>query len=134
MFPVGLDRVVEILSHLHSPRLCVTPHQCTRVRHRRSTCARCADACPTHAITGRDTLQVQADKCIDCGICATVCPSGALEAQGPTNAELLGQIKSRLAEDCSITFACAHYLKTTRAASRQVIQVNCLGRLDESIS
>jgi ferredoxin/coenzyme F420-reducing hydrogenase delta subunit len=53
--------------------------------------------------------------------------------QAPTNAELLGQIKARLAENHSITFACSQYLETTRAPSTEAIQVKCLGRLDESI-
>ena len=133
MFPVGLDRIVDILGHLQSPTIRVNPHQCTRVRHRRSTCTRCADACPTQAITWRESLKVESDKCIDCGICATVCPTGALEAQAPTNAELLGQIKVRVAENRSVAFACPRYLEVTRAASAQIIQVKCLGRLDESI-
>jgi ferredoxin len=133
VFPVDLHQVVDILSHLQSPAIRVNPHQCTRVRHRRSTCTRCADACPTHAITWQDSLKVESDKCIDCGICVTVCPTGALEAQAPTNVELAGQIKSRLTENQSVTFACSRYLETTRAASAQVIQVKCLGRLDESI-
>jgi ferredoxin len=133
MFPVGLDRIVDILSHLQSPAIRVNPHQCTRVRHRRSTCTRCADACPTQAITWHESLKVESAKCIDCGICATVCPTGALEAQAPTNAELLGQIKARVAENRSVAFACPRYLETTRVPSAQVVQVKCLGRLDESI-
>ncbi|MCI0475275.1 MAG: 4Fe-4S dicluster domain-containing protein, partial [Anaerolineales bacterium] len=111
----------------------MNPHQCTRVRHRRSTCTRCADTCPTQAITWHASLKVESAKCVDCGICATVCPTGALEAQAPTNAELLGQIKTRVAENRAVAFACPRYLETTRAASAQFIQVKCLGRLDESI-
>ena len=133
MFPVGLDRIVDILSHLQSPAIRVNPRQCSRVRHRRSTCTRCADACPTHAITWQGSLKVESDKCIDCGICATVCPTGALAAQAPTNAELLEPIKRRVAENRSVVFACSRYLETTRASATQIVQVKCLGRLDESI-
>lgn len=133
MFPVGLDRIVDILGHLQSPAIRVNPHQCTRVRHRRSTCTRCADACPTQAITWHESLHVESVKCIDCGICATVCPTGALEAQAPSNAELLEQIRRRVSENRSVAFACPRYLETTRAAPAQFVQVKCLGRLDESI-
>ncbi|MEW5717758.1 MAG: 4Fe-4S binding protein [Chloroflexota bacterium] len=133
MLPVSLDRIVDILGHLQRPSLGVHPHQCARVRHRRSTCTRCADACPTQAITWQESLKVEAVKCIDCGVCATVCPTGALEAQAPTNAELLGQVKTRVAENRSVAFACSRYLETARAASAQFVQVKCLGRLDESI-
>ena len=133
MLGVGLDRIVDILSHLQSPAIRVSPRQCSRVRHRRSTCTRCADACPTQAITWRESLKVESAKCIDCGICATVCPTGALEAQVPTNAELLEPIKRHVTENRSVTFACSRYLETMRAQSAQVVQVKCLGRLDESI-
>jgi hypothetical protein len=37
-------------------------------------------ACPTHAIRVREgKAHVQPDLCIDCGICFTVCPSGAIQ-------------------------------------------------------
>jgi ferredoxin len=77
-------------------------------------------------------IQIDMNRCVDCGICATVCPTGAIEAQAPTNIELLAQIKTKIAENRSITFACAKYGKTTRASTNR-IQVNCLGRLDESV-
>ncbi len=129
----GLDRVADMLKHLQSPTLAVHRRQCTRVRHRRSTCARCADACPTHAITRQGSLQVEWPKCNDCGICATVCPTGALEAQAPTNAELVERINRHVAVNEAVAFACSRFLDTTHASSARAIQVQCLGRLDESI-
>ncbi len=132
LFGLRLDRVADILEHLQDPTLAVHRRQCTRVRHRRSTCTRCAEACPTHAITLQGPPKVEPAKCIECGICATVCPTGAFEAQAPTNAELLQQIKRRVVDDLCITFACSRFLGS-HACSGQVIEVKCLGRLDESI-
>jgi len=133
MLGVGLEQIAEILSRLESRAISVHAKQCVRLRHRRSTCTRCADACPTQAITWQGSLKVESDKCVGCGNCATVCPTGALEAQAPTNAELLGQIKAHVAENRPLAFACSRYLETTRVPSAQVVRVKCLGRLDESI-
>lgn len=133
MFPFGLNQVVTILSRLENRALDVHPHQCSRVRHRLSPCTHCADACPTQAIVFTDSMQVETAKCIDCGICATVCPTGALECKSPTNAEMLDKTKQRIETNPSIVFACSRYIESTRLPSTTVIQVKCLGRLDESI-
>jgi Fe-S-cluster-containing hydrogenase component 2 len=42
----------------------------------------CLDVCPVGAISGQDgvdrKLYVDPDDCIDCGICETTCPNGAI--------------------------------------------------------
>jgi formate hydrogenlyase subunit 6/NADH:ubiquinone oxidoreductase subunit I len=130
---VGFDRLVDILTRLESRAIRVYPQQCSKLRHRRSSCSLCADCCPTQAITWGEALQVDPDKCTGCGICATVCPTGALEAQAPTNVELLVQIQELVKQRSAITFACPRYLESSNEDSGRFIPVNCLGRLDESI-
>jgi formate hydrogenlyase subunit 6/NADH:ubiquinone oxidoreductase subunit I len=129
----GLKLIANLPDALEQRNTSLDRKQCVRLRHRRSTCSRCADACPTHAISWRDELEIDPGKCIDCGICAAVCPTGAWEAHAPTNAELLGQIKSRLIEGRPILFACSHCLETLSLSSADILPVQCLGRLDESI-
>ncbi len=133
MLGLGLDQLVDVLASLESRAIQVFPRQCSRLRHRRSTCTQCADACPVHAITWGESLQVDADKCTGCGICATVCPTGALEARAPTNAELLAHIQEQMKTTPVIVFACPRYLEASNGDRNRFIPVNCLGRLDESI-
>ncbi len=126
---LGLDQIADVVTRLGAPNPSVHPQQCSRLRHKNSACARCIDSCPAHAITVQGTLEVDATQCTNCGVCAAVCPTGALEATNPTNAEMLHRIESRHGAAC-LAFACP---KAACASDERVIQVNCLGRLDESI-
>jgi ferredoxin len=130
---LGFGQLVDILTRLESRDIRVYPWQCAKLRHRRSTCTLCADYCPVQAITWGESLQVDPDKCTGCGICAAVCPTGAFEAQAPTNVEMLTQIQELAKERASVAFACSRYLEDGGGDGDGYIQVNCLGRLDESI-
>jgi Fe-S-cluster-containing hydrogenase component 2 len=41
----------------------------------------CIDACPVEAIHKKDAITIDTDKCIDCGICVTVCPKDAIRIE-----------------------------------------------------
>ncbi len=124
---------MDVLTRIESRAVRVYPQQCSKLRHRRSSCTLCADYCPAQAITWGESLQVDPDECTGCGMCAAVCPTGALEAQAPTNVELLTQIQERVKEGASVAFACPRYLEAKGRDGDHFIQVNCIGRLDESI-
>jgi formate hydrogenlyase subunit 6/NADH:ubiquinone oxidoreductase subunit I len=87
------------------------------------------DHCPRHAISFDESIKIDVDKCDDCGICTGVCPTGALEGMGPTNAELIHRVE-QLEGTASVAFACP---KAFKGSNERVIAVNCIGRLDESI-
>lgn len=129
MIGVGLEQVTRVLAKLETRHLVVDGEQCSRVRHKNSTCDRCTQSCPAGAITLGSALAVDVEKCIGCGICATACPTGALEASSPTNAQLLHQFESRK-EDRRVTFACD---KASPKNDDRAISVSCIGRLDESV-
>jgi ferredoxin len=139
---LDVDHIAQALDRLQSHPLAVNAAMCTRVRHRLSTCTRCADACPAGALSWEDGLQVDWEACTGCGICAAVCPSGALEAQSPSNAGLLLQVQQIVQERAAakrdtqeqpwVAFACPHRLEASGGGA-QVVAVPCLGRLDESL-
>jgi ferredoxin len=133
MIGVGVDQLVGVLTRLESRAIRVYPRQCSKLRHRRSTCALCADTCPVQAIAIGEALQVDPEKCTGCGICATVCPTGAFEARDPTNVEMFARIKDRAQGRNWVALACVRYLESRGEEANSFVQVPCLGRLDESI-
>ncbi len=52
-------------------------------------CGLCADVCPQGAISLRNnTAVIDQALCSQCGNCATICPAGAIKARAPVYAEL----------------------------------------------
>lgn len=127
---LDVDHVIEVLDRLEEHPIAVTLELCTRKRHRLSTCTRCFDVCPVGAITWDDGLQIDWEVCTGCGLCAAVCPTGALEAKKPTNDELIVEIQRVLRGQDEVVFACPRVSTEGRA---QPIRVGCVGRLDESL-
>lgn len=41
-------------------------------------CVGCVEACPVDALTRKKVLEVDSDKCIDCGACVIACKHGAI--------------------------------------------------------
>ncbi len=58
-------------------------------------CTRCIDACPAEAISSAgERIEVNPYHCQGGGICATVCPSGAISYAYPTSEDLLRHVRT----------------------------------------
>ncbi len=73
------------------------PILCAHQRAGHTACTRCIDACPAEAIHSIvEAVEVDADRCQGGGICATVCPAGAIRYAWPGVEESLTQVKTLL--------------------------------------
>lgn len=153
---VAVDGVLAALRSIESQHLGVHPERCVMVRNRNGGCLRCAQVCASGAISFvNGELKIDADLCIGCGTCATICPTCALEALHPADADLYEQAAAILAEGGdTLVVSCARamkreYKRVAKQAEAQggfslgrkgevpfeferILQVVCLGRLDES--
>jgi ferredoxin len=70
---------------------------CAHGRNGKQACTRCIDACPAEAIVSLgNKVQVNPYLCQGGGVCATVCPSGAMTYAYPTTRDLLGALRALL--------------------------------------
>ncbi len=70
---------------------------CAHGRSGKMACSRCIDACPAEAITSlAESIEVNSNLCQGGGICATVCPSGAISYNYPAASDTLLRIKALL--------------------------------------
>lgn len=109
--------------------------RCAKVRNRNVECLKCAAACTSGCIALVDgELVLDAAQCVGCGTCATVCPTCALEALNPSDAELKTACLSAV-RDGEAVIACsqARAALGDRLAPGACASVVCAGRVDESL-
>ncbi|MEC4174846.1 4Fe-4S dicluster domain-containing protein [Adlercreutzia sp. R7] len=113
--------------------------RCAKVRNRNVDCLKCAAACTSGCICLEDgELIIDADRCVGCGTCATVCPTCALEALNPSDAELKAAcLRAARASrgGRTVVVAChpAREALGDAAGGDAVVPVVCAGRVDESL-
>ncbi|MDR1712739.1 MAG: 4Fe-4S binding protein [Coriobacteriales bacterium] len=133
----ALKNMLGLLEQLQSEYITVHQHRCVVVRNRNASCRRCADACTSTAIALADgEISISPERCVGCGTCATVCPTGALSATHPNDAELLkGCLAVLTAADNDMIIACEQVLAVDSEAfdPEKLAAVVCLGRVDESL-
>jgi heterodisulfide reductase subunit A len=112
------------------------------------SCGKCAEVCPYNAIavdTKKKTpAVVNAAACAGCGTCAAECAFGAIVMNHFTDAQILSQVNTLLADDSAgkiLTFACnwcsyagADYAGVSRLqypANVRLVRTMCSGRVDE---
>lgn len=134
--PGGNRSIVGVLDEVSSEAIVVHQERCAKVRNRNVSCLKCAEACTSGCIALVDgQLRVDATKCVGCGTCATVCPTCALEARRPTDAQLeQACLQARCGDE--VVVVCEQLRRAAEGVldEGRVATVVCLGRVDESLT
>ena len=128
--------MLGVLDLNQSGAISVQQFLCVVVRKRNAQCMKCAEACTSGCISLLDgQLAIDASLCVGCGTCATVCPTCALEAHNPSDAELLATCLDNATDTHSCTIVC-HPLAEALGSmldTSLVAEVVCLGRVEEAL-
>jgi len=127
------EKLVGVLDRFQPVAVRVAPERCLNRRHKDSKCALCL-ACPTGAVTAAAmSVQVSAEKCVGCGLCASACPTEAFSVQGPALADLLRL--SAGGRGAVVEVACPQRspLEKSRSSAGAVLRLSCLAWLSPSL-
>jgi len=94
----ALEQLTDLVGTFEKPRYFnYDASICAHARAGQQACTRCIDACPAEAITSlAETIEVNPNLCQGGGVCATVCPSGAIQYAYPRAEDTLQQIRTLL--------------------------------------
>jgi ferredoxin len=89
------DQLTDLIGTFEKPRYFdYDASICAHGRAGQVACNRCIEACPAEAITAlAESIEVNPYLCQGGGVCATVCPSGAIQYAYPRAEDLLEQIR-----------------------------------------
>lgn len=130
----SINEIMQVAEALEKSPVIVVRDRCLVMRNRNATCRRCADACVKDAIViAANDITLHATSCVGCGACIAACPTEALVAAQPTDAEVVrAAMASMEANDGKAVIACARIASKRQADPERFAEVPCLSRVDET--
>ncbi len=106
--------------------LAIDSSRCVRVRSPRlGRCDDCIKICPEDSIKFTEDGLVL-NNCTNCGLCASVCPTGALSSQNPSLISLINNLEERVNMYQEAYICCSEIGSKVEA---HLLQVSCLGAI-----
>ena len=104
--------------------------RCINYQSYTSKCEKCGNLCPTNAISLSNTPQIDFKKCVECGLCTSVCPVDAFEIRDFDLDSILLHIKEISKNNNDLYFSCK---KVKVPPFKDVMILPCLSMLNKSI-
>jgi len=93
----------------------------------------CVTYCPTEAIRLNrinKRVSIDPDKCIDCGICAAVCPTEVYKPTNSKDQELINKGRSILKVSHNLEIGCGEIREDIQ--TDRIVEVSCLGAIHQA--
>ena len=122
---------IQLVNKLDKGYLSINKNLCSWIRHHKSSCHRCLEACPQKSIRLDKEIIVDDEQCDGCGICLAICPTGVFQPTKEGDREIISWIKGHLEQktDKILRIQC----KKGDQNKKGLLYVSCLGRLTENI-
>ncbi len=116
--------------YFNNQTLAFEPRLCPSVRSPKSICYLCVDNCPSKSLTLKNHELVIGETCQSCGICTSLCPTGALELKKGKESKVINRVKTYLDEQPAkiVRFKCHKDIKYEDA-----VILPCVYSLTENI-
>lgn len=118
------EKIIETATSRMEP-ISINHQRCSRVRSPLSKCSKCIEHCPKEGISIKNSKVELNDNCIQCGLCAAVCPTGAISIQEPTELNLYNYMEEAGKTSNIVVLTCRH----NDDVSNNYFKVPCLGSL-----
>jgi ferredoxin len=130
----GLGNLEKLVVVLSPEPIETYPDQCLRNLNKDSACRACEQACPLEAITLERYPEVDPGICSGCGVCVSVCPTGALDLARNSALKMVGLMAEMLAASKAkrVAFVCEKN-RDRCTADTPVVIFSCLGRLTQPL-
>lgn len=79
---------------------------CIRVKDPKLECDICMKACPFESIGFNETLTINQDTCISCGLCTAACPSNVFTHKRKNDVHILTDFRNRLEDRKDVHLGC----------------------------
>ena len=131
----SLNNIVTMAESLEKSPMVLLQDSCVSVRNRHASCRRCVTVCPYDCITvERNVLNLRPLNCVNCGLCALVCPTDAIRPIKPTDIATAHQVESAWhANGGNAVIACARIASKREADPSLFAQIPCLGHIHEGM-
>lgn len=126
---LGLDKLEKVVARVDRPRVVLDKELCLRARGGLSkACAKCVAICPARAIEALPTaVDLNAERCVECGICVGVCPAGAFSGR-VTDDFIVARAREAAGKTGHVVYTC----RRSDFGGGGGVDVKCLGRLNIS--
>lgn len=124
--------VGRILSNVTDTQV-IYDDRCVFLKHKKPVCKLCVSYCPTDAIILNrinKRVSIDPDKCVDCGICATVCPTEVFKPTNFNDQKLFKRGKTILAVGHNLEIRCEKICEDDQPG--HIVRVNCLGSIHQA--
>ncbi len=130
-------KTIKKISSVQLNEITISSDRCIQKSYKiKKLCSVCQDNCEVNAININELVEIDWNKCINCGVCAAVCPTEVFKIQAPSDNIILNRLIKKSSDDhisieCNFVNKKFHGNEKRPKNKNSKIFVTCIGRFSE---